>query len=124
VTRDDNARRRAGARGRVTKGAEDESHLERRRRRRVGDRGGDGAGEDICRRPRPKRSLLFVWHSGEESGLLGSRYFADHPTVPMDRIVTQLNIDMIGRNRDDKRARRIRCTWWGPIASAPQLCTT
>jgi hypothetical protein len=50
---------------------------------------------------RPKRSLLFVWHAGEESGLLGSRYFADHPTVPIDRIAAQLNIDMIGRNRDD-----------------------
>ena len=52
--------------------------------------------------PRPKRSLLFVWHAGEERGLLGSRYFADHPTVPIDSIVAQLNIDMIGRNRDDK----------------------
>src|SRR5207302_6596863 len=52
--------------------------------------------------PRPKRSLLFVWHAGEERGLLGSRYFADYPTVPLEKIVTQLNIDMIGRNRDDK----------------------
>jgi len=52
--------------------------------------------------PRPKRSLLFVWHAGEERGLLGSRYFADHPTVPIESIVAQLNIDMIGRNRDDK----------------------
>ncbi len=51
---------------------------------------------------RPKRSVLFVWHAGEERGLLGSRYFADYPTVPLDRIVAQLNIDMIGRNRDDK----------------------
>jgi Zn-dependent M28 family amino/carboxypeptidase len=51
---------------------------------------------------RPKRSLLFVWHAGEERGLLGSRYFADYPTVPLDRIVAQLNIDMIGRNRDNK----------------------
>ncbi|MBS1817335.1 MAG: M20/M25/M40 family metallo-hydrolase [Acidobacteria bacterium] len=51
---------------------------------------------------RPKRSLLFVWHAGEERGLLGSRYFADYPTVPMDRIVAQLNIDMIGRNRDNQ----------------------
>jgi Zn-dependent M28 family amino/carboxypeptidase len=54
--------------------------------------------------PRPKRSLLFVWHAGEERGLLGSRYFADYPTVAMDKIVAQLNIDMIGRNRDDKAA--------------------
>ena len=52
--------------------------------------------------PRPKRSLLFVWHAGEERGLLGSRYFADYPTVPMENIVAQLNVDMIGRNRDDK----------------------
>src|SRR5581483_7260841 len=52
--------------------------------------------------PRAKRSILFVWHTGEERGLLGSRYFADYPTVPIDRIVAQLNIDMIGRNRDDK----------------------
>jgi hypothetical protein len=49
----------------------------------------------------PKRSILFVWHAGEERGLWGSRYFADYPTVPLDRIVAQLNIDMIGRNRDD-----------------------
>jgi Zn-dependent M28 family amino/carboxypeptidase len=46
--------------------------------------------------------LIFVWHAGEERGLWGSRYFADYPTVPMDAIVAQLNIDMIGRNRDDK----------------------
>jgi hypothetical protein len=52
--------------------------------------------------PRPKRSLLFVWHAGEERGLLGSRYFADYPTVPIDGIVAELNMDMIGRNRDDK----------------------
>ncbi len=51
--------------------------------------------------PKPKRSLLFVWHSGEEAGLYGSRYYADHPIVPMDRLAAQLNIDMIGRNRCD-----------------------
>ena len=52
----------------------------------------------------PKRSVLFIWHAGEERGLYGSRYFADYPTVPLDKIVAQLNIDMIGRNRDDKRS--------------------
>jgi len=51
--------------------------------------------------PKPKRSLLFVWHSGEESGLYGSRYNADFPIVPIDKIAAQLNIDMIGRNRCD-----------------------
>ncbi|MGH9898437.1 MAG: M28 family peptidase, partial [Pyrinomonadaceae bacterium] len=48
---------------------------------------------------RPKRSLLFVWHCGEEKGLWGSRFFTDHPTVPMNKIITQLNIDMIGRSK-------------------------
>ena len=51
--------------------------------------------------PKPKRSILIVWHTGEESGLLGSRYMADFPVVPLDRIQAQFNIDMIGRNRDD-----------------------
>ena len=46
---------------------------------------------------RPKRSALFVWHVGEEKGLLGSKHFTDHPTVPIDSIVAQLNADMIGR---------------------------
>ena len=55
--------------------------------------------------PRPKRSLLFVWHAGEESGLLGSRYHVDYPVVPLDKIVAQLNIDMIGRNRCDDPAQ-------------------
>ena len=51
--------------------------------------------------PKPRRSLLFVWHAGEEAGLLGSRYMADYPVVPLDTISAQLNIDMIGRNRCD-----------------------
>lgn len=52
--------------------------------------------------PRPKRSLLFVWHAGEENGLLGSRYNADYPVVPLAKMVAQLNMDMVGRNRDNK----------------------
>ena len=52
-------------------------------------------------RTRPKRSVLFVWHAGEEKGLWGSRYFTDYPTVPLDQIVTQINIDMIGRSKKE-----------------------
>ena len=51
------------------------------------------------RGPRPKRSLLFVWHTGEESGGWGARYLTAFPPVPLDRIVAQLNLDMIGRSR-------------------------
>ena len=50
---------------------------------------------------RPKRSVLLVWHAGEEKGLWGSRYFTDYPTIPLDKIVTQINIDMIGRSKKE-----------------------
>ncbi len=54
----------------------------------------------LAKAPRhPKRSVLFVWHMGEEMGLWGSQYFTSHPTVPIDHIVAQLNIDMIGRSK-------------------------
>jgi hypothetical protein len=51
--------------------------------------------------PRPRRSVVFVWHAGEEAGLLGSTYMADYPVVPIETIQAELNIDMIGRNRDN-----------------------
>lgn len=46
---------------------------------------------------KPRRSVLFVWHTAEEVGLYGSEWFTDHPTVPRDSIVAQLNMDMVGR---------------------------
>ena len=48
---------------------------------------------------RPRRSILLVWHAGEEKGLWGSAYFNKFPTVDIKNVVTQLNIDMIGRSR-------------------------
>jgi hypothetical protein len=50
---------------------------------------------------KPKRSILFVWHTAEEKGLLGSAYYTDHPTVSRDSIVGQLNLDMVGRGAAD-----------------------
>ena len=46
---------------------------------------------------KPKRSILFVWHTGEEAGLWGAEHFTDNPTVPRESIVAQLNLDMVGR---------------------------
>ncbi len=54
---------------------------------------------------KPRRSLLFVWHTGEESGLLGSRWFTDHPTVPLDSISGTINVDMIGRGAGSERGK-------------------
>jgi hypothetical protein len=51
----------------------------------------------------PRRSILFVWHTAEEAGLLGSWWFMDHPTVPRDSIIAQLNMDMVGRGREVDR---------------------
>ena len=48
-----------------------------------------------------KRSVIFVIHGAEERGLLGSRYFSQHPTVPIKNITAVLNGDMIGRNSID-----------------------
>jgi hypothetical protein len=63
---------------------------------------------------RPKRSILFVWHCGEEKGLWGSRYFTDYPTIPLAQIVTQLNIDMIGRSKKDGDTNPRNATLSGP----------
>jgi hypothetical protein len=96
--------RRAEPRGRVKEGALD-------------DRVWNGADDDgsgciamlgiakaFALGPKPRRSMLFVWHTGEERGLYGSRFFADNPSVPLDRIVAHINMDMIGRNRGDSSA--------------------
>ena len=49
---------------------------------------------------RPKRSVLVIFHAGEELGLLGSQYNTDvAPVVPLDKIVVDLNMDMIGRSK-------------------------
>src|SRR5262249_4670223 len=101
VQKTDKGARLLGPKGKVTAGHED-------------DRIWNGADDDgsgtvsilgvakaFATGAKPKRSLLFVWHAGEEKGLLGSRYFADLPTVPIEKISAQINIDMIGRNRDN-----------------------
>ncbi|HEX6313327.1 MAG TPA: M28 family peptidase [Gemmatimonadaceae bacterium] len=48
---------------------------------------------------KPARSIIFISHQGEEGGLRGSRWFVDHPTVPLDKIVAAINMDMVGKGR-------------------------
>ncbi|MEJ7710331.1 MAG: M20/M25/M40 family metallo-hydrolase [Pyrinomonadaceae bacterium] len=70
--------------------------------------------ETLARSPRPKRSILFVWHAGEERGLWGSRYFTEFPTVPLNQIIAQLNVDMIGRSRKDGDTNPLNKNLTGP----------
>jgi Peptidase family M28 len=102
IAQAENGPRRQGAVGRVKEGA-------------IEDRIWNGADDDgsgtvallavakaFARGPKPKRSLMFLWFAGEERGLWGSRYHADYSSLPLDRIIANLNMDMVGRNRDDK----------------------
>lgn len=67
-----------------------------------------GIAEALAKAPkRPKRSVLFVWHAGEEKGLWGSEYFNKFPTVDIKQVIAALNIDMIGRSQDPNKI--IKC---------------
>ncbi len=51
---------------------------------------------------RPRRSIGFLWVSAEEIGLFGSRYYAEHPLIPLERTAAVINLDMVGRTRTGK----------------------
>ena len=52
--------------------------------------------------PRPKRSILIIFHTGEELGLFGSEFNTDYePVVPLAKLVANFNIDMVGRSRPE-----------------------
>lgn len=56
---------------------------------------------------KPKRSIIFIWHAGEEKGMWGSEHFVNNPSVPLESIIANLNMDMIGRSKaagDDRPA--------------------
>ncbi|MBI4540771.1 MAG: M20/M25/M40 family metallo-hydrolase [Gemmatimonadetes bacterium] len=52
--------------------------------------------------PSPRHSILFIAFSGEERGLLGSTHFVQHPTVTVDSVLAMLNLDMVGRLRENR----------------------
>jgi hypothetical protein len=56
----------------------------------------------FSKQPQQQRGILFMTFAGEELGLLGSAYYASHPILPLDKAVTMLNMDMIGRVKDGK----------------------
>jgi Peptidase family M28/PDZ domain/PA domain len=54
------------------------------------------------KQPKQKRGILFLTFAGEEMGLLGSAYYAEHPELPIKKAVAMINMDMIGRIREGK----------------------
>ncbi len=84
-----------------------------------GDRVYNGANDDgsgtvsvielanaLAQSPHPKRSILFMTFFGEEKGLLGSRYYAAHPLVPLAETIAQINLEQVGRT-DDKEGPQV-----------------
>jgi len=55
--------------------------------------------EQMAAAPKPKRTIVFVWDSGEEQGLWGTRWFVHQPPIPLARVVAHVNVDMIGASR-------------------------
>ena len=56
-------------------------------------------------KPRPKRSLVFLTFYGEEHGLVGSRYYVEHPVVPLEKTVADINLEQVGRTDDSDGPR-------------------
>lgn len=50
---------------------------------------------------KPKRSILFLWVSGEEIGLFGSRFYSNHPVIPLENVLVDINLDMVARVKTD-----------------------
>ena len=59
----------------------------------------------------PEKTIVFALWTGEEKGLLGSRYFADNPTVPLENIKANVNYDMISRYVSDDQPNKVTMTY-------------
>lgn len=66
---------------------------------------------------KPRRSVLFLLYGGEEVGLVGSRYFLEHSSIPLENIVVNINLDMIGRT--DSRSADTRAHY---VVGARRMC--
>lgn len=77
--------------------------------------------EAIARGPRPDRTIVFAWFGSEEAGGTGSRYFADRPVVPLDRIVANLQFEMIGRPDEKVPPHTLWLTGYERSTLGPEL---
>ncbi len=58
-------------------------------------------------RKAPKRSIVFAWVTAEEKGLFGSDYYTQHPVIPLDKTLVDINLDMVGRSADKEQGENI-----------------
>jgi Zn-dependent M28 family amino/carboxypeptidase len=74
---------------------------------------------------KPKRSVVFMAYFGEESGLVGSRYYASHPVFPVDKTYAQVNLEQLGRTDDTEgpRVKAATLTGWDRSDVGPILAT-
>jgi hypothetical protein len=77
--------------------------------------------EAIAKGPRPKRTIIFAFFGSEESGGFGSRHFADHSPVPLDRIVANLQFEMLGRPDDKVPPHTLWLTGYERSTLGPEL---
>jgi hypothetical protein len=63
--------------------------------------------------PKRERRLVFMTFSGEESGLLGSRHYCNHPIFPLEETVAMVNLDMVGRLSPDKDTKKDKLVVYG-----------
>jgi hypothetical protein len=68
---------------------------------------------------KPKRTVVFALWSAEEKGLLGSKYYVEHPPVPIDQTITYINLDMIGRDGDPSSGGNPHASLEGRRPAAP-----
>jgi hypothetical protein len=66
-----------------------------------------GIADAFAAAPRPKRSVVLLWDSGEEKGLLGTNYFLERGTIAAPSIVAHFNLDMVGRSRSTRDTSRV-----------------
>ena len=67
----------------------------------------------LAKAPPPPRSIVFVFFTAEEEGLIGSDWFVNHPPVPLEKVVAMLNLDMVGRLKDEN----VLVGGWGTAAN-------
>ncbi|MFO1466042.1 MAG: M20/M25/M40 family metallo-hydrolase [Steroidobacteraceae bacterium] len=77
--------------------------------------------QSLARQPRPRRTLVFALFGSEEVGSLGARYFLDRPTVPLSRLIANLEFEMIGRSDAAVAPHTLWLTGWERSDLGPAL---